>query len=101
MTDKPNRSVPRPCRIIWDAPESWTVLATEDGVEIRSRSGDALEAPDVNRLVSLVATAQAAVAEDHVTAPGPNPDSGNWEAVRANVAREAIAAVRNAIQSPF
>lgn len=60
-----------PRRIEWTGPEGWTVWADEDGVHLRSRSGDCLESVDLNRLITLVHDAQGQVAAGHAPAPKP------------------------------
>ena len=61
-----------PRKIEWAAPEGWTVWADEDGVHLRSRSGDALEMPDVDRLFQLWADACRAVSPGgEIPAPKP------------------------------
>ena len=60
-----------PHRIEWTGPEGWTVWADEDGVHLRSRTGDALEACDVTRLMDLVTEARAQVTNDRIEAPKP------------------------------
>lgn len=92
----------RPRTIVWQGPEGWTVLATEDGVEIRSRSGDGLEPVNVKRLVSVLAIAEDAFNSDQVPAPRPPEKADTWESVRANFAREAIDAINTITQpDPF
>lgn len=59
-----------PRKIEWTAPEGWTVWADEDGVHLRSRSGDCLEMPDVDRMFRLWSEACAAVSPGgYVLAP--------------------------------
>lgn len=60
-----------PRRIEWTGPEGFTLWADEDGVHLRSRSGDGLEPCDLSRLLDLIAEARAQVASGHIPAPKP------------------------------
>lgn len=66
MTDYPT-----PRRIEWTGPEGFTVWADEDGVHVRSRSGDALEQPDMQRLVDLWSLAIQATRNGDIPSPKP------------------------------
>lgn len=63
-----------PRKIEWAGPEGWTVWADEDGVHLRSRRGDALEMPDVARLLDLWEEARACVLPGGKI-PAPKPPS--------------------------
>lgn len=66
---------PNPRRIEWAGPERWTVWADEDGVHVRSKSGDALEEGDVTRLFDLWQLAKQEFSGDSIPAPKPpTPD---------------------------
>lgn len=62
-----------PYRIEYRGPEGWIVWTDEDGVHVRSRTGDALESPDVDRLMQLVVEARAQ--RDNGIIPAPKPPS--------------------------
>lgn len=81
-----------PRRIEWTGPEGWTIWADEDGVHLRSRTGDALESCDVTRLIELVTEAREQVTNDRIEAPKPPTK----EQARANYShdREAYIAKR-------
>lgn len=79
-------TTPTPRRIEWSGPEGWTVWADEDGVHVRSARGDALEMPDVQRLLDLWSSARVAIQDDR-RVPAPQPPSRDevrtWSASRA------------------
>ena len=60
-----------PRRIEWTGPEGWTVWADEDGVHLRSRSGDCLESTDLSRLMELIHEAREQIANDRIEPPKP------------------------------
>lgn len=64
-------SAPIPRRIDWSAPEGWGVWADEDGVHVKSRSGDCLEEKEVQRLFDIWAAARGLVAGGGVPSPRP------------------------------
>lgn len=87
-----------PRKIEWAAPEGWTVWADEDGVHLRSRSGDAMEMPDVDRLFRLWSEACAAVSPGGEI-PAPKPPTReearrmSAENTERYVARRAVRAI--------
>lgn len=91
-----------PRKIEWAAPEGWTVWADEDGVHLRSRSGDALEMPEVNRLFRLWSEACAAVSPGgEIPAPKP-PTREEVSAMSADrAARYAARRAVRAIEAEF
>jgi hypothetical protein len=60
-----------PRRIEYSGPEGWTVWADEDGVHVRTRHGDCLEASDLDRLIALVAEVRDQFASGTIPAPRP------------------------------
>ena len=94
MTD-----IPTPRRIEWAGPEGWTVWADEDGVHVRTSKGEALEMPDVERLLDLWHNARAAVQNDRIV-PAPVPMTRDqYRALRAeqheeHAMRRAVRAVK-------
>lgn len=64
---------PTPVRIVWEGPNRWTVWADEDGVHVRTPSGDGLEEVDVTRLFDLWQLAKQEVTDDSIPAPA-RPD---------------------------
>ena len=89
-----------PRKIEWAAPEGWTVWADEDGVHLRSRSGDCMEMPDVNRLFQLWSEACAAVSPGgEIPAPKPpTPEEvRSWSSDRADAyaKRRALRAIES------
>lgn len=87
-----------PRKIEWTGPEGWTVWADEDGVHLRAPHGDALEMPDVARLLDLWEEARAAVSPGgQIPAPKPptREQMRDWGSHRAEeyAKRRAIRAV--------
>lgn len=68
-----------PRRIEYAGPERWTVWADEDGVHVRTPKGDALEAPDLTRLLLLVSD----VREQYASGTIPTPKPPTTEDLRA------------------
>ena len=64
--------IPIPRRVEWSGPNFWTVWADEDGVHVRSRSGDGLEQVEVKALFDLWTAARKA--RDEGTIPAPRID---------------------------
>ena len=86
-----------PRKIEWAAPEGWTVWADEDGVHLRSRSGDGLEMPDVSNLFRLWSEACVAVSPGGQIDP-PKPPTR--EQVRAmSSERAAHYAAKRAVRA--
>jgi hypothetical protein len=89
-----------PRKIEWAAPEGWSVWADEYGVHLRSRSGDAMEMPDVDRLFRLWSEACAAVSPGGQI-PAPKPPSRDeirhmgTERVEEYVRRRAVRAIES------
>jgi hypothetical protein len=88
---------PKPRRVEWSGPESWTVWTDEDGTHLKSARGDCLEMSDVERLFALWSDARALATADHIPAPKPPTRdelrvAGYWRAEEHNK-RRAIRAV--------
>ena len=80
-----------PRRIEWQAPEGFTVILDEDGVQLRAPKGG-LEEPDLNRLLDIIAEAKRA--RDAQSSPIPLPPTLEQrryypEAYHANRAKRA------------
>ncbi len=60
-----------PRRIEYAGPEGWTVWGDEDGVHVRTPKGDALEAPDLQRLIDLVTEVRGHFATGTIPTPAP------------------------------
>ena len=95
---------PKPRRIEWSGPESWTVWADEDGVHVRSARGDCLEMPDVERLFSLWQHARAMTEADYIPAPKPPTReemraAGYWRA-EEHAKRRALRALKSEFDTP-
>ena len=81
-----------PRRIEWQAPEGFTVILDEDGVQLRAPKGG-LEEPDLNRLLDIIAEAKRA--RDAQSSPIPLPPTLEQrryypEAYHANRAKRAV-----------
>lgn len=90
-------NTPKPRRVEWSGPESWTVWTDEDGTHIKSARGDCLEMPDVERLFALWQDARALANADHIPAPTPPTRdeiraAGYWRS-EEHAKRRAIRAV--------
>jgi hypothetical protein len=95
---------PKPRRIEWAGPESWTVWTDEDGTHLKSARGDCLEMPDVERLFTLWQHARAMATADHIPAPKPPTreqvrEEGYWRA-EEHAKRRAIRAVEAEFNPP-
>lgn len=90
-----------PSRIEWLGPNGWVVRADEDGICLRSRSGETLEASAVARLIDLIADARDQIKSGQIPAPKPPTREEAREAGRESheryLARTAERAVREAI----
>lgn len=90
-----------PARVEWLGPEGWTVRANEDGVHLRSRSGEMLEAADVTRLINLIIEARTQMEAGQIPAPKPPTSDEIREYSRdyqqEHMARTAARAVKQAI----
>lgn len=60
-----------PRRIEYRGPEGWTVWGDEDGVHVRTPKGDALEAPDLTGLISLVIEVREQFLTGAIPVPAP------------------------------
>lgn len=91
-------TTPAPRRIEWAGPEGWTVWADEDGAHVRTARGDALEMPDVQRLLDLWHAVRVAVQDDG-SVPAPKPPTReeirSWSTDRAEqyTAKRAVRAI--------
>lgn len=95
---------PKPRRVEWSGPESWTVWTDEDGTHLRSARGDVLEMGEVERLFALWQQARAMAGADHIPAPAPPTreqlhEAGYWRAEEA-AKRRAIRAVEAEFNPP-
>lgn len=93
-----------PRRIEWAAPEGWTIWADEDGVHLRSRSGDCMEQPDALKLVDLYNRVRSDVVGNAVQSPKP-PTREQFREMETErraryMARTAARAVESAINPP-
>ena len=90
-----------PRRIEWRAPEGWTVWADEDGVHLRSVSGDLMEQPDVLNLIKLYEAVRAQIANDRIYRPEaptqaqlramePSQRAAHFSRIAARAVAEAI-----------
>ena len=91
-----------PRRIEWQAPEGFTVILDEDGVQLRAPKGE-LEDPDLNRLLDVIAEAKRA--RDAQSAPTPLPPTPEQrryypEAYHANRAKRAVSRAIDAEFNP-
>jgi hypothetical protein len=95
---------PKPRRVEWSGPESWTVWTDEDGTHLKSARGDCLEMPDVERLFLLWQDARAMSQADHIPAPTPPTrdeirEAGYWRS-EEHAKRRAIRAVEAEFNPP-
>ena len=91
-----------PLRIESQAPEGFTVILDEDGVQLRAPKGG-LEEPDLNRLLDVIAEAKRA--RDAQSAPTPLPPTPEQrryypEAYHANRAKRAVSRAIDAEFNP-
>ena len=105
MTDLPDT----PRRVEWRGPEGWTIWADEDGVHLKSASGDCLEQPDVLELIGLYHGVRDQVERHAIPSPTPptreqvraymHADQARYLARRAG---RAVADILNpAAEQPF
>lgn len=98
-----------PRRIEYSGPEGWTVWVDEDGVHVRTPKGDALEAPDLERLILLVGEVREQITARSIPVPAPptaeerhhlcGREREEWEAKRA--ARAVYRELSPAETTPF
>jgi hypothetical protein len=79
-------TTPKPRRIEWTGPESWTVWTDEDGTHLRTPQGTCLEMPDVERLFTLWSRVRE-MSESGVI-PAPKPPSRDEVRAQSSLSRE-------------
>lgn len=98
-------TIPKPRRVEWSGPESWTVWTDEDGTHLKSVRGDCLEMSDVERLFALWSQARGLAEAGQIPAPTPPTReelraAGYWRA-EENAKRRVIRAVESEFATEF